>query len=283
MLNMKKSIKKSMNTQKKVTIAFGYILFAVTIISLVIFTVIPFGGLAFDPRTINHTNTMIVLIALVAGVILPILISYFLGDRATHLKNKASHHYNGVLFGIAAYWVALLFNMTSIATGIFSGIMPDNNLFLPILNNALPIIATSIVMIIVALTYARHQKNKSSVLEHRPYQIVLIGSVVAFFGFLFIGYVGQNFNTPDTQLSTLSLLVPLIVTVIAYAVLKSQSSKSVRLSISIVVMSVGGIASSLAGQIVSSTVSPYYTTEMFISLTSGVLVSALFLFLISRK
>jgi hypothetical protein len=263
MLNMKKSIKKSMNTQKKVTIAFG--------------------GLAFDPRTINHTNTMIVLIALVAGVILPILISYFLGDRATHLKNKASHHYNGVLFGIAAYWVALLFNMTSIATGIFSGIMPDNNLFLPIVNNALPIIATSMVMIIVALTYAKHQKNKSSVLEHRPYQIVLIGSVVAFFGFLFIGYVGQNFNTPDTQLSTLSLLVPLIVTVIAFAVLKSQSSKSVRLSISIVVMSVGGIASSLAGQIVSSTASPYYTNVMFISLTSGVLVSALFLFLISRK
>jgi hypothetical protein len=283
MLCMRKQTKKSTDTQKKVTIAFGYSLFAITIITLIIFTIIPFGGLAFDPHTINHTNTIILLITLVAGAIGPTLISYFLGDRATHIRNKTSHHYNGVLFGIAAYWMTLFFDFTSIGTGIFSGIMQDNSLFFPIVNNAWPIVTTSIIMIIVALTYAKHQKNKSSVLEHRPYRIVLIGSFVAFIGFLLIGYASQNFNSDDTLLSVLSLLTPIIITIVAFAVLKSQSSKSVRLATSIVVMSIGAIASSLAGQIISSVVSPYYTSVMFVSQAIGIVVSLLFLWLIARK
>ncbi|MEP7204747.1 MAG: hypothetical protein ABI716_00965 [Candidatus Saccharibacteria bacterium] len=283
---MKKNTnKKSIATQMKVTTLFGYSLFAITIMTLIISTVIPFAGLALDPHTINHTNTMIVLIALVAGAVFPTLISYFLGDRATHLKNKVSHHYNGVLFGIAAYWVALFFNMTSITNHFFSSLQAHNsNLFL-IVNNAWPIVTTSIVMIIVALSYVKHQKNKPSVLEHRPYQIVLIGSITAFFAYLYIGASFHQFEMAFTSTlqGVLSQLVPLVITILAYNVLKSQRSKSVRLSTALIVMSLGGISSSLAAQIISYNIDTFYDCIQYISQAVGVLVSLLFLWLISRK
>jgi hypothetical protein len=285
MLIMKKLTKKSTITQKKVTIAFGYILFAVTIISLILFTVIPFGGLIVNPRTIHHTDTMVLLVALVAGAILPTLISYFLGDRATHIKNKVSHHYNGVLFGIAAYWVALFFNMTSITTNMFSGITRDNFIVFPIVVNAWPIVMTSIIMIIVGLTYAKHQKNKSSVLEHRPYQIVLFSSIIALFLYIYLGASLHLFETSFTPtfLGVLSQLVPLIVIVLAYAVLKSQPSRSVRLTIAVITMSFGGIATSLTEQLISYNITTAYDFIQYISQAVGILVSLLFLLLISRR
>jgi hypothetical protein len=281
---MKSISKKSTTIQMKTTILFGYILFAITLVALFIFTVIPFTRLALDPHTINHANTTILLVALVAGAVLPMLISYFLGDRATHVKNKASHHYNGVLFGIAAYWVALFFNMTSYSNEIFSSIR-DNFIFFPIVNNAWPILTTSIVMIIVALTYVKHQKNKSSVLEHRPYQIVLIGSIVAFFAYLYVGAGLHLFEAAfgPSFLGILSQLVPILIVILAYAVLKSQPLKLARLTIALIVMSLGGIASSLTAQIISYNIATAYESIQYIASAIGILVSLLFLWLISRK
>jgi hypothetical protein len=77
--------------------------------------------------------------------------------------------------------------------------------------------------------------------------------------------------------------VPLIVIVVAYAVLKSQPSRSVRLTIAVITMSLGGIATSLTGQLISYNITTTYDFIQYISQAVGILVSLLFLLLISRK
>ena len=168
--------KQKLNKKNNITVVFGYSLFALIVLGTILWIVIPLSNALFYP-TSRHFNIIALIISFVAAAILPALASYALGDRATHNKNKALHHYNGVLFGIAAFWVATASSfVTWVPLASISGLPVP---FPSVLASGVPIILAIAVMTFVAITYAKKKKNTQSVLEHRPYQIVLASSILA--------------------------------------------------------------------------------------------------------
>lgn len=244
MLIMKKN-KQPTNRIKNATILFGYGLFAFIVVDVLISTVIPWTTILFNPHT-NHLNVWVFTISLAAGVILPTLIAYILGDRATHVKNKASHHYNGVLFGVAAYWLSLIF---SVVGGSLIEALPNNlpSTAMSAIVNGWPIVATTIVMGFVAFSYAHHQKNKTSVMEHAPYQWTLVGSVIAFF---VIGIIIPVMTHAEMLLIS---FVPLVLTVVAvlisYTALRHLRSRHLRVMSAVTATTFGLVALSVATRI----------------------------------
>jgi len=271
---MKKTQKNNSLVFKKVTIIFGYSIFALILVGAIVSTIVPLGGLLFNP-VVKHFNVAMMLISFASAAILPSLLSYILGDRATHSKNKLTHHYNGVLFGIAAYWLA------SFITGYFwiffgplSGMFPG---FEVIVVNILPIVALLIVMTFVAVSYARNQKNKDSVMEHRPYQVVLIGVFIA----SLIAIIAGQFFDPSTigLIATLFVIVPVGMVAISYkAVAHTQATRSARLTAAVVAVTIGFIAATVTGQIIS-----YLTYNTFAAILIGAGTWIAYLFLVSRR
>lgn len=119
-------------------------------------------------------NIVIITLALSVGVILPMLVGYFAGDKAVRSKSKLSHHFNGMLFGMLAYWIMIFF-------GAFVWIpvegLPDNTRI--ILVNLLPSIAVALVTVVLAVAHMRSKQAKRDVLEYRPFSFSLIVGVVA--------------------------------------------------------------------------------------------------------
>lgn len=280
MLIMKKTKQALLSRQKNITIIFGYSLFALTIIELLLSTVIPLTGALFTPH-VRALNVWVFMISMAAGVILPTLLSYILGDRATHVKNKASHHYNGVLFGITAYWVSLVFSVIGGYT-----VSPIRDLFpevtLAAFVNAWPILATTIVMLFVASSYARHQNKKASVMEHTPYQVVLVGSIVAVFALGFINQLVTGYG--DLIWNFIPIVILGIVVLISYASLGNRPSRRIRLTSAIVAATIGLVALTIATQLtagifyVGSTPVPVIASTAF-----GIVVWVAYLALIRKK
>ncbi len=266
--------------QRRVTIVFGYSLFLLTLVMLTVFTVIPWMSLLFNTTVTRHFNVLVVLISLTLGAILPTILSYVMGDSATHSKNKTSHHYNGVLFGIASYWLAILFMFIRIETTpniMMSFTEPWSSILA-----SWPALATIIVMLFVSITYAKNQKNKSSVLQHRPYQVVLVGSFVVLS--VYIAIIGDYSIGMLAVASIASLILQVILIIIAYKVLsKSRLSKAVRLSEAVIAITVSGIAVSLVSQLVGR-LNPLLTiSSLVVPQVVGVCVWALYLWLVSRR
>lgn len=229
--------KQNVNKKHSTTVIFGYGLFLLTVLSLISWTVIPLGSVLTSP-TVRHFNIIVLIISFVAAAILPALGSYILGDRATHIKNTVLHHYNGVLFGIAAYWIASALNFIGYTQLLHVGNLPIP--FPIIVATAVPIILTVAVMAFVAITYAKKQKNKSSVLEHHPYQIVLIGSIAA----LYVSIaMNSNFNTDDNLWTNiLPFAFPVVLTFVSYKILaKYHTSRLAGFTDAVAAMSLGYI------------------------------------------
>ncbi|MDB5167186.1 MAG: hypothetical protein JWN26_331 [Candidatus Saccharibacteria bacterium] len=275
-----KKTDKLLNRQRRVTIVFGYSLFLFTLVILTMFTVIPFTSLLFNPTVTRHLNALIILIALTLGAILPTVLSYVMGDSATHTKNKTSHHYNGVLFGIASYWLAILFMFIRIETtpNIMMSIAEPWSSIIA----SWPVLATIIVMLFVSITYAKNQKNKSSVLQHRPYQIVLVGSFAALS--VYLAVIGDYSIGVLALASIASLILQIILIIIAYKVLaKSRPSKAVRLSEAVITITISGIAVSLVSQLIGQ-LSPLITVfDLVVPQLVGVCVWAVYLWLVLRR
>ena len=112
-ISMKQKIllksKQNLNKKNNTTVVFGYGLFALIVLGALLWTVIPLSNALFYP-TSRHFNIIMLMISFVASAVLPAIVSYKVGDRATHTKNKGLHHYNGVLFGVAAFWLATVFS-----------------------------------------------------------------------------------------------------------------------------------------------------------------------------
>src|SRR5680860_1153970 len=162
--------KKILENQIKTTTAFGYSLFIINLIAVAISSV-TFGAVLFEPN-VNRFNVAILLIFIVSHLILPTLVSYIVGDKAARAKNKLLHHYNGVLFGLAAYWFSMLFsNLGSIVP---NPVNENTPFILARIISAWPILATIVVMTFVAIIYNRKPKNNNTMLQYLPYQIVLI-------------------------------------------------------------------------------------------------------------
>jgi hypothetical protein len=239
MLNMIKH-KKPLNEHIKVTTIFGYTLFALTVLSFLFTTAIPFG-FSLQYPTARHLNIIVIILVFGITAILPALVSYLIGDKATHAKNKALHHYNGVLFGIAAYWVAIL--LSWIGFGSVAYVSAQAYPIPLVVGNILPVIFTIIIMAIVAVNYAKKQNNKTSVLHYRPFQITLVASVLI--GFIY-PYFSGDFAAGFMAIAG-TLAIPVVITAIAYKVLaRHHTTRLARLSDALIALSMGWIATWLA-------------------------------------
>lgn len=266
--------KKISASHDNITIIFGYSLFALTVISFLLSTVIPFSHALTYP-TARHFNIIVMVIAFAIAAIIPALISYLIGDRATHNKNKSLHHYNGVLFGIAAYWVAQVLSWVGFNSVLGAS---ELNFLIPLaINNVLPVILAVIIMAIVAVTYTK-KKNTASVLHHRPYQIVLIASIV---GHLIYPVL---ISSATYTLSAITFLAaPVIVIAIAYKILaKYHSTRLAQLSDAIIAMSMGWIVMWVSDPLFALLQTPYPFTPIP-SYVAGTVVFASYLYLRTRK
>lgn len=265
--------KKVSQTHKKVTVAFGYSLFALTVAAVVLSTVVPYVSMLLNPL-VRHLNVVLILVTFVSAAILPPLLSYLIGDRSTHNKNKTLHHYNGILFAVSAYWLITLFSFyaSGVISGIWASITWDYNL---VLVNALPIIATLVILAVVATIYSRHQKAGSSVITSAAYQVVLIGGFAA----LLVSSIVQLFSTESAYIvwALLTVLIPLVLATVSYAAIRDQPSRRSRLTAAVVAVTMGYVAVSVASQL-----SSYISFNTLIPIVIGIVVWATYLRLSTR-
>ena len=210
--NMAKT--KKINPQFPLVVS-GYILFALLIIEVLFSTTIPFGRMLFDPRTL-HYNVALFMVALTVGALLPTLLGYIVGGHSIKSKTKISHHFNGMLFGLLAFWVMSIFAViVSIPSEYFATSLTAR----VILVNLLPSIAVAIITSILAIAHARSRKAKHDILEYKPYSILLIG-------FIILLPVWSLINNIFTQSVSIYSFVPLIILVVlglvSYATLRNS-------------------------------------------------------------
>lgn len=279
-MKQKSTLKSKQKLTKKnsTTVIFGYGLFLIIILSVILWTIIPLGTALFHP-TARHFNIVVLLITFAAAAVLPALGSYILGDRATHIKNKALHHYNGVLFGLAAYWAASA--LSWIGFNQFVNTSEPPTPLTIVIANGVPIILTIAAMAFVAITYAKKQKNKSSVLEHRPYQIALVGSIIALY--LSIAMDG-NYSAGDAiWTSILSYAFPVLITLVSYGALaKYHTSRPARITDAVIAMSIAHITLSSIGPFMAYLHLHWYATMIW-SYVFALVVWVAYLYFRNRK
>jgi hypothetical protein len=237
--------KKTKVQKNLVTVRFGYGLFALTILAVVVSTVVPLGNALTYP-TARHFNILVMMISFVGVAVLPALISYLVGDRATHVKNRALHHYNGVLFGIASYWLMMVFGYFG-----FSSALGFAELSFPmslVINSIVPIILTIGVMTLLAISAAKRSKSSLSVLHHPPFQVVLLTSFIAAITIS----LAPQYLTPEnfSVLALMYVVIPASMVFFSYKFLSVLGfSKSVTLAAATIAVSVAFISASVLSQL----------------------------------
>jgi len=240
---MTKQKKVSVNSQRKITVVFGYGLFVAALVAVTVSTIIPWSLMLLNPSA-KHLNVVTILATFVAAAIIPFLVAYIVGDKITRTTNKVTHHYNGVLFAVMAYWLSLLFSsIGSLSIAPIRETSPE--FWVSSVINLWPILATIIVISVIAVSYhMRTQKAGESVLEYRPYQFVLTASLIAPL-LLTLPQIADGYLLA----SFLNIIVPAIFIGISYMTLrKVQQIKRIRLTYAIVAVSFGIIAMQFAGQ-----------------------------------
>jgi MFS family permease len=265
--------KVSENGQRKITIIFGYGLFVAALAAVIVSTVIPLSRILLNPVA-NRLNVTAMLITFVAAAIIPFLVAYIIGDRTTRAKNKVTHHYNGILFAVMAYWLTLLFSFIGpfVATPIRQ-VIPAFWMLQVV--NTWPVLLTIIIIAIIAFSYhARKKKEGTSVLQYRPYQFVLLVSLVAPLILNLSQIAGGYLLT-----SLLNIGVPAIFIGISYIALrKIQPLKQARLTHAIIAFTFGIVSMQFAAQLVINL--PVTTVFTALAMTAvGVAVWVLYLWL----
>ncbi len=263
-------------SQKKITIIFGYSLFVVAIIAMIVSTVIPWSMLLLN-ATVNHLNIIMILLSFIAASMVPFLVAYVIGDKITRTKNKVTHHYNGVLFGVLAYWLSMFFSYASSST-VMAIRKAVPQVWLSEIIISWPILATIAIITIIAVRYhARTQKAGESVINYKPYQVLLLASVVALLALTQLsasdGY--QLYAALYTGVFALFIGVSYLVFKKVYPL------KSVRLTNAIVAFSFGSIAMGFVGQLIS--VVGYNILGTLAITGIGIAVWALYLCLVVRS
>jgi hypothetical protein len=223
----------------------GYILFALLVIAVLSSTTLPFGRMLLDPRTI-HVNVANAMIALTVGAFLPALLGYVIGSRSVKSKSKLTRRFNGVLFGLLAYWVTTIFTLfVSIPSGSTAG---SHNMHL-ILANILPSVAIAIVTAALAIAHVRSRQAKQDILEYNPYRILLIGSVILLPVWSLVDNIfAQNVNV----YSFVPLLIVGVIGAIAYITLRNSAlNKLSRVTWSAVSVSIAFVTVFVSSQLVS--------------------------------
>jgi len=267
----------SENSRRKVTVTFGYGLFAVAVLAVIVVTIIPYGTLLLNP-SVKHLNVATMLFAFVAAAIVPFLVAYIIGDKATRTKDKLAHHYNGVLFGILAYWLSQLFGSIEIFPLPIA--QPSvSSIWVLSLANIWPILASIIVIAIIATRYhTRKQKAGESALQYAPYRILLFIAVAATL-ILSYGFIADEHLLIG---SFLAIGIPLALIGISYIVIaKSYSDRQARLAIAIAAVSFGYIAMNLGAQLAYNI--NYSATLGLLTTVLGFIVWVAYMWLIRRS
>lgn len=239
----------------------GYILFFLLTIGVLVSTTIPFGIMLFNPRVL-HGNVAVLLIALTVGALLPVTLGYIIGDQSVKTKNRLSHHFNGVLFGLLAFWVATLF---SVFVTLPAHLLGDNQIVLPIvINNLLPAIAVAAIAAALAIGHVRSSRAKQDVLAYKPFSLLLIACIVA------LPLWSLIYNIATNTLNIWSFLDPIgiiLFGVVSYFTLRktrvSMGGKVVWAAVSISSFYIAMYISSYVTSTVSSYVLKYPSAEDF--------------------
>jgi len=149
------------------------------VLGLVPNTVVPAAQLLIAPH-VRTVNVLVFLISLVVSALLPALIAYAAGGASTRTKNRQTHHYNGVMFAVLAYWVGVV-----IAQYDFGMINFIHTTFSPALGTVLgfmlPVLEVAIVVGVLALYYHRGARKQRGIAEYRLYQLSLLVLALLFF------------------------------------------------------------------------------------------------------
>ncbi len=262
--------------QQKITIIFGYSLFIVAIITTIVSTVIPWSMLLLN-AAVNHLNVIMILLSFIAAAMVPFLVAYVVGDKITRTKNKVTHHYNGVLFGVLAYWLSMFFSYVGSST-VMATRRAIPQVWLAEIVVSWPILATITVIAVIAMRYhARIPKAGESVINYKPYQALLLTSVVALLALMQLSASDGYQLYAMLYVGIFALFIG-----ITYSVFKKvHPLKSIRLTGAIVAFSFGIIAMGFVGQLMPTV---NYAIPVTIAITSlGFLVTwSLYIWLIAR-
>jgi len=276
----KKKPAKTNQTFKKVTVVFGYALFILVLINLIVGTIIPWTGLLFTPYPIQKTNVVVQLLSFIFAIILPPVVGYILGQKMTHRHDRLTHHFNGVLFGIVAFWVSNFVSFAAVDT-----LGPIRSTFdepWATVVNSWPIVATLLIMSVLAFYYAHNIKQKDSVLHDRVYQVALFASVVSIPIYLAL-FLTQYNDAGSLIYDGVFLAIVFGLIGISRAVIhRFQPTLKNQLSLSVVAVSIGLIVNQLTGGLIA-TVYPWYLTVLIGSAVLGGIAWLLYLILIVRK
>ena len=242
---------KHIEAFKRTTIIFGYGLFAVQVLSLFISRIVPWVSSAFDSE--RQLDVPVLLILLVTGVILPPVVSYIMGYRATNSILISERRFNGVLLGIASYWISQFFG--GINSGLIAGIrdvLPES------LAAGWPSLLTIALMAAVALHYSKSKNSQSSLLENRPYQIALFAGLLAILSFFIVRSYYSDFTLLMTCVAF--ILIPSILILLSYKALLPASrfsAPTTRLTMAVIAVGIGFISSAVAAQLLPGGTSGY--------------------------
>ncbi len=267
--------KNTPSLRHEITTNFGYGVFALVLLSFLSSTVLPMAS-AFQSVNARHFNIVTLGVVFATALFLPALVSYFIGDKVTHSNKKSLHHYNGVLLGLTAYWIATLVSWINFKT-VF-GIRDDSYPALIIVTNIPAVVFTIIVISILAVFFAKNQKNNASILHYFPFQLTFIIAVIGTFVAPYV-VLASDFSFD----SIIYLLIPIIATATAYAVLKKQKlSRLSRIGDALVALSVGWIAIWPGSSFLSFFQLPYQIINIG-SYIFGLVIFAAYLYLRVRK
>lgn len=148
----------------------GFILFGLLVLGWILSTAVPFGKMLFTPNVL-HFNVAVILIGLTVGALLPFVIGYVIGDGSVKSKNKVSHSFNGVLFGLLAYWIMTTLSLwVAIPSDSFSSVR-----WQILIVNLIPAAGVAIITAALATSHILSRYSKHDVDEYKPFIVAFVG------------------------------------------------------------------------------------------------------------
>lgn len=153
----------------------GYTLFSLLVVATLLSTTIPWAQILIANSTkASFYNITVSYIALTLGAFLPILIGYAIGSISIKSKNKLSHRFNGVLFGLLAFWIMTMVAIfITMPFGLFSGQANERILFF----NLFPSTIVAIITAFIATSHVSSRQSEQDIITYKPFSLSLIVSI----------------------------------------------------------------------------------------------------------
>jgi hypothetical protein len=207
----KVSAKKQVNIQQRITVYFGYGLFFITVVGVVL-SLVPWGSM-FSVPGVLYWNVLSTIIAFALATLLPLIAGYIVGDKATRNTSKLAHHYNGILFGVLGFWLA---SVLSSSGALANSLGYSDTYWLYLLGSVAPAIVAAVAVTVIGVFYARTAKHQSSLLNYKPYQAVFLVSIIGMLSIMGVSaasgvYFGANLGSSIAVLLLPVLMIVLVV------------------------------------------------------------------------